>query len=245
MMYFDSPSTSSDYYYKSTPSSFAVSAPANIGYSHMHHPSLADDGAAVAAAAVMAPGGGGGGPGNRIMADQPIYDHHHHHHHQQQSNSNRNSVGSMPQHQQDTGDHNTEPYDDDFAAQANLQAIMEKRRRRRESHNAVERRRRDNINDRIQELGTLLPESLTAEEGGVARLNKGTILRKSVEQIRMMQKDLRDHQLRVRELEETLSQLNGNIHPNATSSSSSSTSRRTARTSTRMQHPHHPQQRHV
>ena len=72
----------------------------------------------------------------------------------------------------------------------------------------VERRRRDNINDRIQELGTLLPESLTAEEGGVARLNKGTILRKSVEQIRMMQKDLRDYQQRVRELEETLNQLN-------------------------------------
>lgn len=31
-----------------------------------------------------------------------------------------------------------------------LQEIFEKRRRRRESHNAVERRRRDNINERIQ-----------------------------------------------------------------------------------------------
>ena len=30
-----------------------------------------------------------------------------------------------------------------------LQEIFEKRRRRRESHNAVERRRRDNINERI------------------------------------------------------------------------------------------------
>jgi hypothetical protein len=28
--------------------------------------------------------------------------------------------------------------------------MFEKRRRRRESHNAVERRRRDNINDKIQ-----------------------------------------------------------------------------------------------
>lgn len=34
----------------------------------------------------------------------------------------------------------------------------EKRRKRRESHNAVERRRRDNINDRIAELSTMLPE---------------------------------------------------------------------------------------
>ncbi|KAM0791012.1 hypothetical protein ACM66B_004311 [Microbotryomycetes sp. NB124-2] len=38
--------------------------------------------------------------------------------------------------------------------------LTEKRRKRRESHNAVERRRRDNINERIQELATLLPEVL-------------------------------------------------------------------------------------
>ncbi|BGP03050.1 hypothetical protein NBRC10513v2_006774 [Rhodotorula toruloides] len=38
--------------------------------------------------------------------------------------------------------------------------ISEKRRKRRESHNAVERRRRDNINDRISELSALLPPAL-------------------------------------------------------------------------------------
>ena len=36
----------------------------------------------------------------------------------------------------------------------------EKRRRRRESHNAVERRRRDNINEKISELATLIPKHL-------------------------------------------------------------------------------------
>lgn len=36
----------------------------------------------------------------------------------------------------------------------------DKRRKRRESHNAVERRRRDNINDRITELASLIPEVL-------------------------------------------------------------------------------------
>jgi len=36
----------------------------------------------------------------------------------------------------------------------------EKRRRRRESHNAVERRRRDNINEKISELATLIPECM-------------------------------------------------------------------------------------
>lgn len=35
--------------------------------------------------------------------------------------------------------------------------LSEKRRRRRESHNAVERRRRDNINERIGELAGLIP----------------------------------------------------------------------------------------
>lgn len=39
-----------------------------------------------------------------------------------------------------------------------------KRRRRRESHNLVERRRRDNINERIQDLGTLVPQHRLEDE---------------------------------------------------------------------------------
>ncbi|KAF8997498.1 helix-loop-helix DNA-binding domain-containing protein [Cyathus striatus] len=48
------------------------------------------------------------------------------------------------------------------------QALLanEKRRRRRESHNAVERRRRDNINEKISELATLIPECML--EGGTS-----------------------------------------------------------------------------
>jgi Helix-loop-helix DNA-binding domain len=47
------------------------------------------------------------------------------------------------------------------------QAILanEKRRRRRESHNAVERRRRDNINEKISELATLIPECMLDPSG--------------------------------------------------------------------------------
>ncbi|KAI7899867.1 helix-loop-helix DNA-binding domain-containing protein [Cokeromyces recurvatus] len=88
-----------------------------------------------------------------------------------------------------------------------MQAIMEKRRRRRESHNAVERRRRDNINERIQELGTLLPENV---DDGINRMNKGTILRKSVEQIRKLQTDIVQYQNRIRELEIVLQQIRQN-----------------------------------
>ena len=77
--------------------------------------------------------------------------------------------------------------------------LNEKRRRRRESHNAVERRRRDNINEKISELSTLLPDcmlevapsaspAVEAEDDGkdtpAMKANKGIILRKSVEYIR-------------------------------------------------------------
>jgi hypothetical protein len=46
--------------------------------------------------------------------------------------------------------------------------LSEKRRRRRESHNAVERRRRDNINERIGELAGLIPGVLFECDGPLA-----------------------------------------------------------------------------
>ncbi|KAJ2008998.1 Cell morphogenesis protein PAG1 [Coemansia thaxteri] len=74
----------------------------------------------------------------------------------------------------------------------------EKRRRRRESHNAVERRRRDNINERIQELYTLLPDMMIDPN---TKLNKGVILKKSVEYIRQLQQMIQNQATRVHELE--------------------------------------------
>jgi hypothetical protein len=54
-----------------------------------------------------------------------------------------------------------------------LRAIIanEKRRRRRESHNAVERRRRDNINEKISELATLIPECMLDAGGTRVLIN--------------------------------------------------------------------------
>jgi len=46
---------------------------------------------------------------------------------------------------------------DSMVASAPASNIEAKRQKRRQSHNAVERRRRDNINDRIQELARLVP----------------------------------------------------------------------------------------
>ncbi|KAJ1771777.1 hypothetical protein LPJ74_002080 [Coemansia sp. RSA 1843] len=76
--------------------------------------------------------------------------------------------------------------------------VYEKRRRRRESHNAVERRRRDNINDRIQDLFTLLPDTMIDAN---AKPNKGMILKKSVEYIRQLQHMLQSQSNRLHELE--------------------------------------------
>lgn len=123
--------------------------------------------------------------------------------------------------------------------------MFEKRRRRRESHNAVERRRRDNINERIQgifmqqylnhillytqrvnqtELCSLLPdhllESVPASAnvmamssghspagaggggGGTTKaINKGTILKLSVEHIKELRDKVNHYKERVQELE--------------------------------------------
>ncbi|XP_031706230.1 transcription factor E3b isoform X2 [Anarrhichthys ocellatus] len=63
-------------------------------------------------------------------------------------------------------------------------AIM-KERQKKDNHNLIERRRRFNINDRIKELGTLIPKTNDPE----MRWNKGTILKASVDYIRKLQKE--------------------------------------------------------
>ncbi|SAM06801.1 hypothetical protein [Absidia glauca] len=111
--------------------------------------------------------------------------------------------------------------DDEEGHQRNLQEIFEKRRRRRESHNAVERRRRDNINERIQELSTLLPEHLlenapsssnvnssSIQNGGKA-INKGTILKLSVDHIKDLRDEVTRYQSRVQELERMIDAAKG------------------------------------
>ncbi|CAO3629883.1 unnamed protein product [Cunninghamella echinulata] len=90
-----------------------------------------------------------------------------------------------------------------------MQQLFEKKRRRRESHNAVERRRRDNINERIYELSTLLPEP------DATKNNKGTILRKSVEHIRMLHEEVNKCHHQIQELENILAMYRmrvGDIH---------------------------------
>lgn len=70
---------------------------------------------------------------------------------------------------------------------------LAKERQKKDNHNLIERRRRFNINDRIKELGTMIPKTNDLD----VRWNKGTILRASVEYIKRMQKDVQ----RTREVE--------------------------------------------
>lgn len=60
---------------------------------------------------------------------------------------------------------------------------IQKDRQKKDNHNLIERRRRYNINDRIKELGQLIPKSNDPD----VRWNKGTILKAAVDHIRKMQ----------------------------------------------------------
>ncbi|XP_037724569.1 microphthalmia-associated transcription factor isoform X2 [Drosophila subpulchrella] len=83
---------------------------------------------------------------------------------------------------------------------------MAKDRQKKDNHNMIERRRRFNINDRIKELGTLLPKGSDAfyEVVRDIRPNKGTILKSSVDYIKCLKHEvtrLRQNECRQRQME--------------------------------------------
>uniref|UniRef100_A0A3Q3BEN5 Transcription factor binding to IGHM enhancer 3b n=1 Tax=Kryptolebias marmoratus TaxID=37003 RepID=A0A3Q3BEN5_KRYMA len=86
---------------------------------------------------------------------------------------------------------------------SDAKALM-KERQKKDNHNLIERRRRFNINDRIKELGTLIPKSSDPE----MRWNKGTILKASVDYIRKLQKE----QQKAKEIEMRQKKLEQNNH---------------------------------
>merc|ERR1711902_113646 len=73
---------------------------------------------------------------------------------------------------------------------------------KKDNHNKIERRRRFNINDRIKDLGALLPKKNEKYHNLVkdVRQNKGSILRATVEYVKVLKED----QHRYRQLEEKL-----------------------------------------
>lgn len=69
---------------------------------------------------------------------------------------------------------------------------MAKDRQKKDNHNMIERRRRFNINDRIKELGALLPKTDDPfyEVIRDVRPNKGTILKSSVDYIKCLREEV-------------------------------------------------------
>ncbi|XP_049881490.1 transcription factor EB isoform X2 [Pectinophora gossypiella] len=88
---------------------------------------------------------------------------------------------------------------------AGLTEAIAKDRQKKDNHNMIERRRRFNINDRIKELGTLLPKTNDPfyEVIRDVRPNKGTILKSSVDYI----KCLRDEVNRLKQSEQRRKQI--------------------------------------
>ncbi|KAF9171787.1 hypothetical protein BGX21_006804, partial [Mortierella sp. AD011] len=76
-----------------------------------------------------------------------------------------------------------------------------------------ERRRRDNINEKIQELSTLLPDCYIDSAN---KPNKGVILRKSVDYIRHLQQLVASQTNRNQELEAQLQGKTANGDANGT-----------------------------
>ncbi|KAM7540776.1 hypothetical protein Aperf_G00000020808 [Anoplocephala perfoliata] len=69
----------------------------------------------------------------------------------------------------------------------NQRVAMMRARSKKDSHNRIERKRRDYINCQIAELGNLLPEEMFREND--CKKNKGSILKNSVEYITVLQKE--------------------------------------------------------
>ncbi|XP_036327110.1 uncharacterized protein LOC118739709 isoform X2 [Rhagoletis pomonella] len=83
---------------------------------------------------------------------------------------------------------------------------LAKDRQKKDNHNMIERRRRFNINDRIKELGTLLPKTNDPYYEVVRdiRPNKGTILKSSVDYIKCLKHEvsrLKQNEMRQRQME--------------------------------------------
>lgn len=85
------------------------------------------------------------------------------------------------------------PIKEEPLSEEDLRALQ-KDRQKKDNHNLIERRRRYNINDRIKELGTLLPKEDDTSSRYFdivrdVRQNKGSILKASVEYIKKLKVD--------------------------------------------------------
>ncbi|XP_076468655.1 microphthalmia-associated transcription factor-like isoform X2 [Babylonia areolata] len=80
------------------------------------------------------------------------------------------------------------------------QKLWVRDRQKKDNHNMIERRRRYNINDRIKELGGLLPKCYDQD----MRQNKGSILKASVDYIKKLKREVEQLQMEREKKEKAL-----------------------------------------
>lgn len=85
-------------------------------------------------------------------------------------------------------------------------------KQRKHNHNMIERRRRYNINDKIKELGNLLPKGNEKFNEVVqgAKLNKGTILTFSVDYVKCLKNEIKRLQ-KIEEKFKGVEKVNGDL----------------------------------
>jgi len=76
--------------------------------------------------------------------------------------------------------------------------LLERQKRRKENHNAVERRRRDHINEMIQKLAQLVESDKGEGRMEEVKLNKGEVLERAVEQIVRLTRIVKDQNERLK-----------------------------------------------
>ncbi|CAO3591399.1 unnamed protein product [Absidia cylindrospora] len=126
---------------------------------------------------------------------------------EQQRQSTSSSSSTSPTETEDKSYHQfyIKPEEaDDHLTTNNMETLIAQKRKRRESHNEVERKRRDNINARIDELSTLLPQKYHPKP------NRGMILQDSVDHIKFLYQRVEEQQQRIYELEQMLGESNPN-----------------------------------
>ncbi|CAO3591253.1 unnamed protein product [Absidia cylindrospora] len=105
---------------------------------------------------------------------------------------------------QDSSQHSPVSIDDELI-KAKRKPVNQKEQKRRASHSVVERRRRDNITARIEELSKLV-SPLSPSNPRQQKLNRAAILQKSVDHIRSLQQLIVQQQQRIGELEALLAE---------------------------------------
>lgn len=117
------------------------------------------------------------------------------------TNQNINGLSRISSRSPTNGGHLSSSMNEFHFQTTNPEQLEDKQKKRKESHNAVERRRRDHINEMIQKLAAQVAPKSSSEER--SRLNKGEVLEKSVKLIENLSRIVQIQKSRLLEIDPT------------------------------------------